>query len=81
MRKQDPLVFWTALGVLLSIIGSTAWGISYVAGIATTTAQHEKAITEHEQRIKILEGYATDIAVIKTEIKGLREDLQKGDSQ
>lgn len=81
MRKQDPLVFWTALGVLLSIVGSSAWGVSYVSGLSTTTGHHEKTISEHEQRIRILESYATDIAVIRTEIKGLREDLNKGDGK
>lgn len=79
MSKDQPLLFWTAFGVISVItLGLLGWG---AVGIAQFTSVQASQIALAERVVKVevktaeLQGMATDIAVIKSQLANIEEKL------
>jgi len=83
MRKDQPLVFWTAMCVLATIamglIGWTAAGISDFATVKGSQTALSDRVSIVEKKQEKIDALVTDIAVIRTKVESMESQLRKGE--
>lgn len=83
MSKDKPLIFWGAFGVLsviaLALLGWSAAGISDFSTVKADQRALTARVDNVEKKQATVDLMATDVAVIKVELRALRRELKEGE--